>query len=247
MADQVFQSPAGVGDHQPHAYQAVYLKRKWFDRENNEPTPWVHYPNLWAERVTWCAQPDMPSATLFWRYGLGLTPGNTTFQQYLRLEDIHRAFVKIVMGAEPYRRTWIGTIEMEQHQPWGRGIAEGGTEIPAGEQVLTAYGLEMLLDQAIQMTARLDWHDAINRTKTSRIALPFNAGGKPNQSEGSAAGPGSNATAANPLFNTDNNCLRFWTTQYIVRYLVNSARTALYLPFWLDAANFGPLRPSMPP
>lgn len=164
--------------------QRVYLRERWSD-------DWEEQENLFATEVIWNAAPEMPTATLLWRYGRGMLAGEAALAIKERLAK-SRWFVKIeidgqfVQGGSSDKLTWHGTLEVEADH-WA-GVrdeppaTEGGQPEPfeSGTQELIAHGLELLLART-PVIESVYYDDVVDTERRIGRGLAFNAGGKPNR------------------------------------------------------------------
>lgn len=190
----------------------VYVRRFW-----NEA--WQIQEHLHCVEAVWSVAPSIPTAMLVWRFGDSIKQPAAAALATFDLKLIgknSRYFVKIefdtdmivdVMGVPtPTKRLWVGTLEITEAQ-------FGGVAPYYGEQVITCYGLERLLDtEPIKTT--IYWDPFVNPSvgqKTTNIAHTFNRGGQGNMS------PNVHSTY---LFYPDLDLALKWNSRYIVEYLL---------------------------
>ena len=196
----------------------VYLKQYWRDE-------WVEQPYLEVDELTWSVAPSLPTASLTWHYGIIARPNATTYTRVARLAGKHRYYCKIVLQLEYDEdaatwtsKTWYGVIDIQEDQIGGTMYVSdgaGGTLlIPRGEQQLTAYGLERILQETFFTASH--WNNNGIVAKIER-GLTFNPRGLPNRHP-------------TKLFNhwlfaarrDDNNNLPvYWSTRKAIEYLVH--------------------------
>lgn len=183
--------------------------------------PWTVATNMHCEEAVWCAAPSLPTATLRWHYGMICPFGKQTFQEILKKAGYERLFVKIdfnlrqtvVSGVPTWEtKTWYGTIEVNDDRHDGT-ITEPATfnDVATGEQLLTCYGMEHLLDREYPAKSWIDQDDAGTIVAIER-ACTFNRDGKPNRS--------ANATGGTFHFSNIAATSTFWSTRDIVEYLL---------------------------
>jgi len=190
--------------------QRVYVRAAWADA-------WTHIPDAWADVVRWTLSPSIPTAQIYWKFGSRQKDGGA-FSTVAKLTWAKRLYVKIEIdvtdnsGEDPevFTRKWYGTIEFEERAEKGKlGMVE------FGEQVFTAYGMELAL---FKWTIISSWSgSATNSVEFHRTAFDFNADGTPNRSATQVA-VGTNPTTSylfDPVFG--NN---YWSSREIVRYLL---------------------------
>jgi len=201
MADAIVfstgQNPIAVPTH------TVYAKAAWADA-------WVEQTNLFCTSCTWSAAPEIPTATLIWRYGVGLRPTDDFFVNVDR-KALSRYYIKIVFAHEDFATTndWYGGIEVD-------GDQRGGTTLDgqsSGIQQLVCYGMEMLLDN--HTIKRSWWSDKNFLLHTAQHGITFNKDGKKNYEDTTATFDGTK--------DTGENLTAFWNSRAIVDYLLTYA------------------------
>ncbi len=188
----------------------VFIRRQWdYD--------WEEAPHLHCLAARWCAAPEMPEATLRWVYGVGMREGEIEFAVVEPLTSLNRCYVKIEIqpnategdGTNQEPLVWYGVIDNESRDLGGSDLFENG------EQVFTAYGLEMLLERHWVYSAVWRSDQEIGEAKTER-GLPFNIDG-----EGEAASNRSeNKGLDSYLFAGNSDSGFWWSTYEIVEYLL---------------------------
>lgn len=196
----------------------VYVKAGWNDA-------WSLEPYLEVDEVVWSAAPSLPTASLTWHYGWLARPGSVDFERVLRLGDRHRWYVKIVMQLEFddatnlwTEKTWYGLIDVQEDQIGGVQVTrdDQGNVVNTsnGEQKITAYGLERILQETFMASAKWTIDGQLN---TIERGLTFNDRGLPNR-----------YPVRLPLGyvfhgrRDDNNAQpAWWSTRKAVEYLVN--------------------------
>jgi hypothetical protein len=122
------------------ARQAIVAVREHWGDE------WQVIPHLYANWVSWAANPSVSSAQLDYEYGRGMRQGEAAFSNEDKLY-LDRWFVKVAcIQNDETIRYWHGVILENVYAPIGPVIT-GETRAPAGHQALMAYGLEVLLDR----------------------------------------------------------------------------------------------------
>lgn len=124
-------------DAPPHR---VYTRTLW-------AASWVLQEHLYCDRLEFAAHPTLPTATLTWRYGLGMPAGETTFAAHAR-QELEGQYVKIEVdevGGTTLR--WYGVIVEVPEDRSGALVDSAGTRTLTGLQELHAVGLEYLLSR----------------------------------------------------------------------------------------------------
>lgn len=147
--------------------QRVYLRETWTDE-------WEQVDFLHCENCKWTAAPEMPTATLRHRYGVGQREGELAFANVAKLADRTRWYVKIEFDTQPLgdfedQLVWHGVIEVDADEIHG-----SADNVDRGIQYFQAYGLELLLRMSV--ITRCQWAD-VNDTYTIDRAIDFNASG----------------------------------------------------------------------
>lgn len=206
-----------------------YTKAAWADA-------WVQKPLLQAMSITDQAAPGHSSATLCYRYGIGMLPAIGTRKADRALTPIPRGslignYVRIVVNG---LGTWFGIIIDNAD---GRiGTSNG---VPMGMEQYTAFGLSWFLDQSKPITKskvkQQGGEYEVNR------AIPFNGGtdGRKRGNRLSAA----NYDPTTKVFTdrTISTDVALWTAANAIEYLIakfppkNSAGSTL-LPFALHSS-----------
>ncbi len=145
----------------------VCIKEHWDDE-------WERVYFLYCNRLNWCANPQIPSAEFEWRFGRGLQPGGSTFQD-IEPKDIYDWWVRVEVpqydsdGDPLTSKYWYGIFTDRQDE------LQGGKYGKAGSQIIVAHGPEILLSrQVIDSCWTLDGE--LNDPHHLRRALPFNEG-----------------------------------------------------------------------
>lgn len=213
----------------PHA---VYTRARWYD-------PWRYARGLYATEATWALSPDIGTAQLHWKYGVGMLRGERGFS--VRTPDTGEVrYVKIEIAATDGNDVipWIGMISGGAADAGGRGTStpDGQSVVPSGSQTLSCLSLEKLLeDTAIRSAVWLD--SEAGETFVSDRPLIFNApraDGKPCGNRSSHPMNGSFVFSGR-VGGED----QLWTTHHIVEYLLahhwpRDFRDAPRLPVILD-------------
>lgn len=196
--------------------QRVYRKARWAD-------DWVAVDALWCSRCKRTAAPDVGVATLHFRYGSGLNPGETFFQNVEAL-DLLGQWIKVVvtqLDDELDDFIWVGRVDDERRTPHGYRIdPETAEEVPCGEQIFTAYAPEVLLTAQPLLTSLVDGLD------DPVPAIAFNAGGsgrsRGQRPRGNRALVGADDQATHYRFAANAVDAAEWTGGDIVRYLLQT-------------------------
>ncbi len=115
----------------------VYVKGRWAD-------PWIRRDDLHCEQAVWSTAPELPTATLVYRYGRVKVPGKNT-NQLLTPISIRGWWVCVRYPCDDGCLDWYGFAESpitQEHQ--GATSLEPAT----GIQIIPCYGL----DRALQIT-----------------------------------------------------------------------------------------------
>lgn len=195
----------------------VYLKERWSD-------DWEEQDNLFAVDVLWNAAPEIPTATLVWKYGRGMFPGETAFTIKERLAK-RRWFIwieidtQIVQGGSALEKlNWYGTLEVEADQLGGVRDELLPDEDPepfeSGVQELVAHGLELLLGRSPVVSSVFFDSDGSTARRAPR-GITFNSDGKPNRTGGPLSG--------RHLFDDGTTSAQFWSTRDAVEYLLEES------------------------
>lgn len=189
--------------------QAVYTRTNWADA-------WAPVADLWCPKVTWSGQPQLPSATLVWRYGRGLQFGATAFADIAR-QSLLGQYVKIeyTIDGEATPSVWYGIIAAKSETPDGAFV--DGTvnpRVPAGTQAFRALGLEWLLFDKSYIDHSMIWRNP-NEERLER-AFGFNT-------DNVNAGGANRSTVKGPsgsyLFD-ESASADTWSSLDIVEYLL---------------------------
>jgi hypothetical protein len=135
------------------AAHRVYVSEKWAGGS------WVEVPDLYCRTYTKSGNPTIPTATLEWRYGVGMTPGAQVYATVPKL-DLENYFIRIEIdqpndanGNPRDPLAWHGIVPEAGDNPDGAFPDGGATRIPSGRQAFLAYGLEFLLEREIIIRA----------------------------------------------------------------------------------------------
>lgn len=144
-----------------------WIKTRW----NNED--WVLERNLIPLRAEQASLPNISQAKLLWRYGAMKDYWSQAFSQFNQEE--HRYLyvaIQVVNDDAPPWALWAGVIPAEELTIHGSDAST-----PKGDQVVTAYGLEYLLDRRVLHEAvltdgtRMPWTPAFNRRQPQGLQL----------------------------------------------------------------------------
>jgi hypothetical protein len=201
MADPL--QNAAVRDFPAHR---VFLARSWAD-------PWQEVLGLYCNRALWGSGQALSAAELEWHYGDGILPGESTFGQkdplcildwYVKIEiDVNSP------GTDPL--CWYGFVT-ESRRVLDRRPAQ-----PAGRQVLSCTGFELLLARTFVRTSFVQGSSGDIKI---RRGLCFNGEGARVEENGNCAQqPGARGAA---IFSgdTDPAHCQTWSTRAIVEYLL---------------------------
>ena len=147
--------------HQPHT---VSVRQHWKDA-------WTVTPYLYADSFTRCMAPAMSSAQFSYRYGDILRPDLEAFDYYAP-QDLLNWYVKIELqqgGGDAI--TWYGVVIDNQKVPQGANRTDDNAPAQAGDQSLTAVGLEYLLEREPILTSVVEYQSG---EKIVNRALTFN-------------------------------------------------------------------------
>ena len=148
------------------AQTIVQVKSAWAD-------DWQTVSYLEAVSATACVSPSMPKATLLYRYGNIIREDDTSFQQYDPLFITNR-YVRIqAIDGLGIWTVWTGIILDDSFN------MHGAESDPQGDQAITAYGLEILLDRvaiegAYTDDGKIDWCPPFNSRDAYGAALQGN-------------------------------------------------------------------------
>lgn len=186
----------------------VYARAAWAD-------DWEQVEHLWADEIVWATAPGISTARLFYDYGLLQHPGERRLLERARLSNYNRLYVKIVQEHDggTTTRAWYGVVEVVEDQQGASLYQSDGNIIPTGEQVLTAYGLESLLDLEEIRRSRFTPDDAAG--EWAARGLVFNREGAGNRSPSKIGG--------SYVFGEDPSTVAAWCTRDIVEYLLEHA------------------------
>jgi hypothetical protein len=170
----------------------VQIKNRWADE-------WITVPYLEAISATSCVAPNIPQATLLYRYGDIKREDSNSFNQYDPLSLINKYIRIMGVDGSGTRVLWVGNVSDESFN------AHGKAADPQGDQYITAYGIEHLLDRLSIVGAMTDegligWCPAFNGRGAYGGAMTGNSSG----------------SGINTVFSRDNN---LWSNYEIIRYL----------------------------
>lgn len=191
----------------------VYVKQDWADE-------WSRRYDMIPVQSTWSINPQMPTATLEYRYGEVVLPGTSRVQNLVPITARgYYVLIKWYTDTE-VPMYWLGTAETPVKE-WE--LDTDGTTATSGLQVIPCYGLEAALKETfVNTTIHRDVNpeDPSYPWKRSGSAAVFN----PDPERGNRTGTaiGINAAIGNRhVFETPRADSReFWTTRDIVDYLM---------------------------
>jgi hypothetical protein len=144
-----------VRDVLPHR---VFARSKWSD-------PWEEKPGVFCTMASWAASPNLPEATLHYRYGLGRQEGDSETSTWAPFDLPALAFVKIVFRARALDENetegdveWYGVAGRLVDQMAGRADNPASPDptgpvdivqqpVDMGVQTIHCVGMEWLLQQ----------------------------------------------------------------------------------------------------
>jgi hypothetical protein len=162
--------------------QRVYTKLAWGDE-------WTLQAGVVCLQATWTAAPSIPTATLYYRYGVASI--GSAFTNWNKFTLPTYGYVKIEFDsfdltlapdAEGYETTlaWIGLVVSKDDLPDGTEVKIATTAYESGSQMFYAVGFEYLLNRAyvgpgmavrddglefpILSTPRFNYHGSPNAT-----------------------------------------------------------------------------------
>lgn len=198
----------------------VYFRTNWADA-------WTAAPYVWAEEIVWSTAPQISTARLWWDYGLIKRYDQPQAAIVQKFRSYQRLWVKIrqTTDAGTSYRDWFGSVELVEDQQQGgfySYVGESRYVLPTGEQQITAYGLEGILEMETIRSSVYTTDGA-----TSHICgrpLTFNRE-RINPEPGRTTKRKGNRTqlaawSGTHIFNADADELNDWSTRDIVRYLL---------------------------
>lgn len=201
--------PQDVGTHR------VYLRTSWADA-------WVEVEHLHCTQARWAMGPSMPTATLRWRYGVGMRQLEETFGDVDLQSGKLRAFVKIEFAVGALLadiNTWYGVIDAEGHKIFGTKFS-ANPAVSRGIQQFSAFGLEHLL--AIHRIDSSVWENDIFASREIDRPLQFNSlvNNDVIGNRGHALN-GASFLFDGRVYNVNDTETRFtWSTREIIAYLL---------------------------
>jgi len=183
---------------------------------------WTEVEDCHCDFATWSCAPNVSQARLYWRYGMGLRPGESAWQQVFRETGLDRYYIMIEMtDDEGLRLQWHGTCEINAQNIAG-AASIGGIRRPSGRQHLTCYGLEQMLYDHRIVDSTWKKESSVGDTSladtgadvTIDRAITFNAGGVGNKSKADGTD--------GPVFtgDLDGTQAEEWSSRDIIEYLV---------------------------
>lgn len=201
-----------------HPAYTVYLRERWFDE-------WTEQEHLYCRRVYFACGSTLGAAELEWRFGIGMRPGEATFDT-VEKQDWLDQYVKIEIdqgeGEDPI--VWYGVLAAVAQNPRMGALMDGDARVLCGIQDFTAYSLDFLLER-MELS-----RSAVQKAGTSLIywierGLIFNR-----SNDYADSGNRSNGREYNGayVFSSDlsSSGATWWSTKDILEYLLRSAITA---------------------
>ena len=210
----------------------VLTKARWSQ-------PWREAKGLYALDMTWSLSPGVGTATLHWKYGVGMLRGERGFS--VRTPDTGDVrYVKIEVATTDGRDVipWVGIVTGQTDNAGGRGIFDArGNPIASGFQSLPCVALEKVLDDTVIRSAT--WYDnEAGETFTLDRPITFNA---PRADEKPRGNRSSVQPAGSYVFSgrVDGDG-ELWTTHTILEYLLayhwpRDFKDTVRLPVSIDA------------
>jgi hypothetical protein len=126
-------------DHPAHT---VFTRERWSDE-------WEEVEFLYARRLYFATGTTMGAAELEWRFGIGMRAGEETFGEHEE-QELLDYYVKVEIdqgeGEDPW--VWTGVIAVSSQNPRGGALLGAGDQwVITGQQQLTAYTLDLLLER----------------------------------------------------------------------------------------------------
>jgi hypothetical protein len=156
----------------------VFTKAKWSD-------PWDEEPNIFCDRFSEVAAPDVSEATLHYNYGRAEAANATGYETRQRKESWGGRYVKIRLeqgtdgDGDPTYRNWIGVIVAPADARAGTftlDIDGDNEQIETGTQVFHCRGLEFLLERTIVDTSVVETKSGGEQRVNRAIAFNFGQG-----------------------------------------------------------------------
>lgn len=161
--------------------QTVYTKTTW-------AAAWTEQPGVVCVKASWTASPTIPTATFYYRYGVGSVDGSDiqvwnkfTLPTYGYVRVVFNTFDLTKETDDPEYETtmeWIGLAVEKEDMPHGDQQVFDSAPREQGIQTFHAVGFEYLLDRAYVTSAR-----AKEQSQSAEDLLycpEFNYRGRPN-------------------------------------------------------------------
>ena len=205
----------------------VYAKLKWED-------PWDLKADVHATNVSWSAAPDMPSASLYYRYGprggvnwgTALNPFSLPMLAYVKIEvDMYDPYDLSTKTA-----TWYGVAGRLVDKREGVELNDGDpspTYYPVGTQTIECVGMEWLLSRSY---IDRSWVMVDGIPSLAEHGHTFNDRGRGNQDatlRTVVIHLAKSWTRQIPVFTSDPAATKLWSTKTIVQYLLAAAAPRL--------------------
>lgn len=164
--------------------QTVYTKTTWAGE-------WTAQPGVVCTKATWTASPTIPTASFYYRYGVGSVDGSDV-QVWEKFTLPTYGYVRVVFDTvdltkettDPEYETtveWIGVAVEKEDMPHGDQQIFDEEAREQGLQTFHAVGFEYLLDRAYVTSARAKEED---QTAEDLLYCPeFNYRGRANATE----------------------------------------------------------------
>ena len=225
--------------------QTVYTKTAWADE-------WTEQPGVVCTKATWTASPTIPTASFYYRYGVGSVDGSDvqvwekfTLENYGYVRVVFNTFDLTKETDDPEYETtleWIGLAVEKEDMPHGDQQVFDEEAREQGLQTFHAVGFEYLLDRAYVTSARAKEED---QTAEDLLFCPeFNYRGRANATE-TAAHANTEGVESKVFFiparstTTPTETATHWSTLDICKFICawctpKSYFPTLVLPFEFD-------------
>lgn len=191
------------------------VKERWED-------PWIIEENLVPLSADQAAIPNTSAAKLLWRYGSIKDWWQTSFAKVdaRKFRDLYVAIVVVNEVAPPFT-VFCGVLPYEEEDIAGTRVIDGA-DTPSGDTIVTAYGLDYLLDRRTLSTAvvlpgegHLGWAPPFNRRGPQGAQLLGNRSSGKTTRDVYAFGQGTDGGGDRP---------KIWSHKQILDYLLEYSR-----------------------